>query len=90
MKPFIKSDLLKRVYFHSNNLDYEKFYKEWIPKSCLPSDYGGDLESVEELHEMQRKSLMKMRDYFLLTEQMMNFVYDEYDFDGNRHEVTRL
>lgn len=71
-------------------MDYEKFYKKYIPKSCLPSDYGGDLESIKDLHNKQRESLMNMRDYFLLHERMMNFEFEEYDFDGHRDEVTRL
>lgn len=86
----IKSDILNRVHFHSTNLDYEKFSQEWIPKSCLPSDYGGDLESIEDLHNKHRKSLFKVRDYFLLTEKMMNFELEDYDFDGHHDEVTRL
>lgn len=64
-------------------MDYEKFYEEWIPKSCLPSDYGGDLESIEDLQNKHRKSLLKMREYFLLEERMMNFEFEEYDFDGH-------
>lgn len=64
-------------------MDYEKFYNDWIPKSCLPSDYGGDLDSLEELHVEERKSLMKLREYFLYEERLMNFEFEEYDFDGH-------
>lgn len=82
MKPFIKSDILNRVYFHPTDLDYQKFYDECIPKSCLPSDYGGDLESIEELHDRHKKSMMKLRDYFLIGDKILNFELEEYDFDA--------
>lgn len=59
-------------------MDYEKFYQECVPKSHLPSDFGGDLESVEELHRKHRESLMELRDYFKLEEQQSSRSYDEY------------
>lgn len=37
VKPFIRSEMLNRIHFHPANMDYEKFYKQYIPKSCLPS-----------------------------------------------------
>jgi len=59
-------------------MNFEKFYQECVPKSHLPSDYGGDLESVEDLHKKQRENLMKMRNYFLFEEQQMNYQLDPY------------
>lgn len=46
----------------------EQFYAEHIPKSCLPKDLGGDLESVDELHRKHCKELIRLRDYFLAEE----------------------
>jgi hypothetical protein len=62
-------------------MDFQKFYAEFIPKSCLPSDYGGDLESVEVLHNKNRENLMRSREYFLIEERMMNFEFDDVNFD---------
>lgn len=59
-------------------MDYQKFYKECVPKSHLPSDYGGDLESVETLHKRHREQLMEVRDFFLLEEQQKNYYFDKY------------
>lgn len=78
MKPFVKSELFNKVQFHSKNLDYERFYKECVPKSHLPSDLGGDLESVEILHNRHREILMKLREFFLMEEQQWNFEFDQY------------
>lgn len=58
-------------------MDYEKFYKECIPKSHLPSDFGGDLESVEVLHKQHREMLMELRDYFISEEQQTNMTFEE-------------
>ena len=60
-------------------MDYEKFYKEHIPKSCLPSDFGGDLESVAELHEKHTKELMRLRNYFIMEEQQAALKLDACD-----------
>lgn len=67
-------------------MDYERFYKEFVPKSCLPSEYGGDLESMEELHKKHSVSLMQLREYFLFEERMMNFEMEEYEFDAAAEE----
>lgn len=77
----MKSDILSRIRFHSKDMDMEKFYKESIPKSCLPSDYGGDLESIEVLHNKTREQLLKMREYFLIEERLMNFEFDGINVD---------
>jgi hypothetical protein len=63
-------------------MDYEKFYQEFIPKSCLPSDYGGDLESIEILHNKNRENLQQMREYFLIEERLMNFEFDQINLDS--------
>lgn len=68
VKPFSSSKILERVHFHSSNIDWENFYREHVPKSHMPSDYGGDLESVEILHEKSREKLMEFQRYFELEE----------------------
>lgn len=84
IKPFVMSGLLNKIHFHSSNMDYEKFYEECIPKSHLPSDFGGDLGSVKELHDKHRKDLMELRDYFMMEENYLNKEYEKYvDENGN-------
>lgn len=65
-------------------MDYEKFYQEHIPKSHLPSDFGGDLESVSVLNKKHRESLMELRDYFLAEEEQLNLSYDQYVDDTTK------
>lgn len=50
-------------------MDFEKFYAEHIPKSSLPSDFGGELESVAELHDKHSKELKSLRNFFLAEEE---------------------
>ena len=54
-------------------MDYEKFYNEVVPKSCLPSDFGGDLESVDKLHEKHCKEFLELREFFLATDNQVGF-----------------
>jgi len=58
-------------------MDYEKFYEDHIPKSSLPSDYGGDLESVAKLHENHCREFMRLRDYFVAEEQQAALKFDK-------------
>lgn len=60
-------------------MDYEKFYSKYIPKSCLPSDFGGELESVTELHEKHCKEFMRLKSYFVAEEQQVALKLDVSD-----------
>lgn len=42
----------------------ELFYTKYIPKKCLPKDFGGDLPSVRDLHDVTVKKLESMIPYF--------------------------
>jgi CRAL/TRIO domain len=78
VKPLLRLDTLNRIHFHSSNMDWEKFYKDFIPKSHLPSNYGGDLASIEELHDKQRGALMELADYFKIEEWQKNGELDQF------------
>lgn len=49
-------------------------------------DYGGDLDSIEELHKKQRETFEAMRDYFLMEEMQKNREFDEFaeEYEGRR------
>lgn len=48
----------------------EEFYEKHIPKSSLPSDYGGDLDSIQEHHQQNWRSLEGLQDFFDKEEQI--------------------
>lgn len=70
-------------------MDWTKFYSQHIPKSCLPSDFGGDLESLADLHEKQCKEFQRGRDFFLLEEQQVALQLDDRTSDkmNLQHEL---
>lgn len=43
--------------------DYSELHK-FLPKECLPSDYGGTLPSRRELHDMTVQRIDSLRDFF--------------------------
>jgi hypothetical protein len=78
VKPLLNSELLQKLHLHRSDMDFEAFYRDHIPKSHLPSDYGGDLESVEKLHEKHCKKLKNLKDYFYYEEFQSNFEFDAF------------
>ncbi|XP_058821907.1 alpha-tocopherol transfer protein-like [Topomyia yanbarensis] len=72
IKPFIHAEILKMLFLHPTNANLTKFYDEWIPRSCLPSDYGGELKSVAELHQEHIGKFESLRSYYLAEEHQRN------------------
>ena len=68
LKPFIKKELYDAIHIHTPDLDYNEFFEKYVPRHCMPSDYGGTLPSFEELHAKNVESLTAMKEYFYLEE----------------------
>lgn len=81
IKPFLKKELYERIHLHKIGTDYAEFYQKFIPRSHMPSDYGGNLESLKELHEQNRKLLSDTREYFIMEEQQMKLYLEEHAND---------
>ncbi|XP_067015078.2 alpha-tocopherol transfer protein-like [Anabrus simplex] len=71
IKPFIKKEFLELIHFHKG--DNSTIY-QYLPKRCLPVDYGGELPSVEELHTIHCENLQKLQPFF---EEEESFRIDE-------------
>lgn len=69
-------------------MDYEKFYQDHIPKSSLPSDFGGDCESVAVMHEKHCKEFSRLRDYYIAEEKQAALQLDQSDKIGFEHELV--
>lgn len=50
---------------HPASLDLDQFHAEILPKTNLPSDFGGVCESVDVLTAKQYAELIEERDFFL-------------------------
>lgn len=55
----------------------DDFYANVIARSGLPSDFGGDLASVNELHEQFKSEYYNLRDYFRAEEEQRGIFWDQ-------------
>lgn len=83
IKPFLKKEFYDRIHLHKAGESLEDFFKNHIPRSHIPSDYGGDLESCDTLNEKTKEILNEMREYFLFEEQQMNLKLEHNADDNN-------
>lgn len=58
IKPLLKKDLMNSIFFHKSGLES---LHQHVPKYCLPSEYGGDLESINDLHRKFSNRVETMR-----------------------------
>jgi hypothetical protein len=70
-------------------MDMEKFYTEWIPRSCLPADYGGELETIAEMHKKHCEEFKRLRPYFLAEEKQAYLELDKCDKTNLESELIR-
>uniref|UniRef100_A0A1Y1N9D0 CRAL-TRIO domain-containing protein n=1 Tax=Photinus pyralis TaxID=7054 RepID=A0A1Y1N9D0_PHOPY len=64
LSPFIKPEMAGLIHFHRSGMDMELFHEEWIPKRCLPREYGGELESIEIYHHALVEQLESLQWFF--------------------------
>lgn len=86
IKPFLKKEFYDRIHLHKTGSSNDDFFNNHIPRSHLPSDYGGDLESCDVLNEKTREKLIDMREYFLFEENQMNLKLEHLAEDDNNND----
>lgn len=77
IKPILRKELYDRIHIHQSTSDYSEFFNKFIPRSHMPSDYGGYLPSISQLNEENRKYLYEMRGYFLSEMDQMNLKFED-------------
>lgn len=55
----------------------DEFYEKAVPRECLPSDFGGDLASIAELHEQFKSEYYNLREYFRAEEEQRGSYWDD-------------
>lgn len=70
IKPFLQSDLMQLIHFHSSLDSLEPF----IPLSLLPEEYGGDAKPLSLLHDEHCK--MMKREYPNWLTEVKNLIAD--------------
>ncbi|XP_034238805.1 alpha-tocopherol transfer protein-like [Thrips palmi] len=66
VKSFLPDKIASRIYTH----DSFDSLLEHVPQDVLPSDYGGQERSSDELCELWQEKLVSYREYFLSTEKV--------------------
>lgn len=64
------------MHLHSSTVDLDEFHAKFIPRTSLPSDFGGVCDSVEVLHEKMCKEFLEMRDFFIDEEKQAALEFD--------------
>ncbi|KYB26927.1 alpha-tocopherol transfer protein-like [Tribolium castaneum] len=73
VKFFIKSDLMSIIKSHPPETDMNQFYKDCIPSSCLPKEYGGELATVEEMNEKMIQEFRELKPFFEAEEKLRSY-----------------
>lgn len=55
-------------------MNFRPFHLNHVPKSCLPSDYDGDLESVRKLHIKTCQEFERSREFFIHEEKQSDVI----------------
>ena len=77
IRPFMAKELFDIIHVHPSGMNFEeKFFDKFLLKESMPSDYGGDLPSIKELHERNCEILCNFKEYFELEEKHMNLEFE--------------
>ncbi|CRK97572.1 CLUMA_CG010958, isoform A [Clunio marinus] len=61
-RPFIKKEIYEMINFHTEG---PHLMTNYLPKEFLPSDYGGDLQPIDEIHKDFIKKIEGKREYLM-------------------------
>jgi hypothetical protein len=87
IKPFVRAEFYDRIHLHPIGTSYDDIYESHVPKSHMPKNLGGDLDTtIEELHKITCMNILSCREYFLLEEKQMKLELDK--FLNNNDEFT--
>ncbi|GLV33596.1 uncharacterized protein CBL_21380, partial [Carabus blaptoides fortunei] len=77
IKPLMYRELVKKLHLHPVGSDMNDFYQSFIPKTHLPSDYGGELETVKEMHKETIQTLTNLNAHFAEEENQRKTYYNK-------------
>lgn len=81
IKPFLKKEFFERIHLHPVGSDLSAIFDSSIPRSHMPRDLHGDLETIKEFHDKTRKEIEEMQDYFSIFEKQSSLELDQYVHD---------
>ncbi|KAJ3618118.1 hypothetical protein MTP99_006148 [Tenebrio molitor] len=83
MRPFMKKELMNKFHMHNSVDDLLNF----IPRDCLPSDYGGTSDSASVLHEQMKTKMCDNIPFFAWEEKQ---TVDESARPGKPKSVNEI
>lgn len=72
IKIFIRSELMKIIIPHPSNMEMDTFFKDHVPSSCMPEEYGGDLASCDVLNQKTVEQLKDLKEFFDAEEKLVD------------------
>ncbi|KAF7287662.1 hypothetical protein GWI33_006007 [Rhynchophorus ferrugineus] len=76
VRVFLKTHLIDMIKVHPSGMSKENLFS-YVPKQCLPEEYGGDLPSVEVLHERTIKQFVEKQNFWDIEEKMLQIMTDK-------------
>lgn len=86
----MSKQLFDMVHVHPSGMNFNtEFFKKYLPKENMPSDYGGDLPSISELHKKNCENLHRFKEYFELEEKQMKHQLDNENTNDHDDRQTK-
>lgn len=82
------SNFFHQLHTYPSDYNMDDFYKNVLPRSGLPSNFGGELASVDELHEQFKSEYYNLRDYFRAEEEQRGFYWDKLNNNKNKKKAN--
>ncbi|XP_059054782.1 alpha-tocopherol transfer protein-like [Achroia grisella] len=64
IKPFMDKKFYDMLKFHQKDENLDSFYEKVIPRSSLPSDFGGTLSDLRTINAQNTENLRSLQPYF--------------------------
>ncbi|CAG9861510.1 unnamed protein product [Phyllotreta striolata] len=76
-KPFMKKELFELIITHPPETSMQDFFENHIPAACMPSNFGGELKSLEEISEDTKEYIRGVKGFLEDEEQQIQFFKNE-------------
>ncbi|XP_023310172.1 retinaldehyde-binding protein 1-like isoform X2 [Anoplophora glabripennis] len=77
LKPFMKKELFDMIIPHSPAMPMEDFFEKYVPASCMPSDLGGELPTLDQLSEDTQNECRKLKTFLEMEEKQVQLYKKE-------------
>ncbi|XP_050519749.1 alpha-tocopherol transfer protein-like isoform X1 [Daktulosphaira vitifoliae] len=86
LKTLVTKKIQSRIFMHQDPANLLKY----IPKHCIPSDYGGEEKSIKELGEHNKQCVLAEKDLFLNGLFSLKADMEKKPVDTNSNEQSKM